>query len=175
MPISTPVLFQSVKHFIFDVDGVLTDGTIYVMPGGEQVRRMNIKDGYALQLAKRKGYSITVVSGSDRSAVADRLSKLGINDVFFSVTDKPSFVSSIIKEKGWSSDQVLYMGDDIPDLAVMSLVGLPAAPKDAAPEILSAAKYISPLTGGMGCVRDVIEQVLRLNDHWQFETGITSR
>lgn len=175
MSSAPPVLFQSIRHFIFDIDGVLTDGTIFVMPGGEQVRRMNIKDGYALQLAHRMGYSISIVSGSDRSGVEDRLHKLGIKDVHFSVTDKAGFLLARMNEMGWDPTLTLYMGDDLPDLPAMSLVGIPACPKDAASEVLSAAKYISPYTGGMGCVRDVIEQVLRLKGHWEHQTGITSK
>ncbi len=170
-----PALFQSTRHFIFDIDGVLTDGTIWVMSGGEQVRRMNIKDGFALQLAHRCGYSITIISGSAPSAVIDRLQKLGVNDVHFSVGDKAGFLLARMQEMGWDPALALYMGDDLPDLAALSLVGLPTCPYDAAPEVRSAAKYISPLGGGMGCVRDVIEQVLRLNGHWSAQPGIASR
>ena len=172
---SLPDLFESVRHFIFDVDGVLTDGTVWVMPGGEQVRRMNIKDGFALQLANRLGYSVTVISGSSQSAVSTRLQNLGINDVHFSVMDKAGFLSTMIKQKNWDIAKTLYMGDDMPDLPVMSLVGLSTCPHDAVAEIRSAAHYISPFSGGMGCVRDVIEQVLRLNGQWEYQPGIASR
>lgn len=175
MSSAQPVLFQSIRHFIFDIDGVLTDGTVFVMPGGEQVRRMNIKDGYALQLAHRMGYSVSIVSGSDRSGVENRLHKLGIKDVHFSVADKSGFLLARMSEMGWDPALTLYMGDDLPDLPAMSLVGLPACPKDAASEVLSVAKYISPYTGGMGCVRDVIEQVLRSNGHWKHQTGVSSK
>ncbi len=170
-----PALFQSIRHFIFDIDGVLTDGSVWVMPGGEQVRRMNIKDGFALQLAHRCGYSIAVISGSAPSAVRSRLQNLGITDVHFSVADKAGFLLARMQELCWDPALTLYMGDDLPDLAAMLLVGLPACPNDAAPEIRSAAKYISPVSGGMGCVRDVIEQVLRLNGHWSAQPGIASR
>lgn len=170
-----PVLFQSIRHFFFDIDGVLTDGTVWVMPGGEQVRRMNIKDGFALQLANRCGYTITVISGSAPSAVSSRLQSLGIADVHFSVTDKAGFIISRMQETGWAPSQILYMGDDLPDLPAMSVVGLAACPNDAVPEIRSAAQYISPYPGGMGCVRDVIEQVLRLNGQWDLQPGIASK
>jgi 3-deoxy-D-manno-octulosonate 8-phosphate phosphatase (KDO 8-P phosphatase) len=175
MSSTKPVPFQSIRHFIFDIDGVLTDGTVWVMPGGEQVRRMNIKDGYALQLAQRSGFTISVVSGSARSSVEDRLHNLGIQDVHFSVMDKAAFIFARIREMGWDPALTLYMGDDIPDLAAMSLVGLPACPADAATEVIEAAQYVSPYNGGMGCVRDVIEQVLRLTGKWSFQPGISSR
>jgi 3-deoxy-D-manno-octulosonate 8-phosphate phosphatase (KDO 8-P phosphatase) len=160
MPSLETFSFQSVRHFIFDIDGVLTDGSVWVMPGGEQVRRMNIKDGYALQLAIKMGYTVTVISGSARSAVDDRLLKLGILDVHFGVVDKASFLLARMSEMGWDPSLALYMGDDVPDLGA---------------NILSAAQYISPRGGGMGCVRDVIEQVLRLNDHWSHQPDIASR
>lgn len=175
MPNAQPVSFSRIRHFIFDVDGVLTDGTVLVMPGGEQVRRMNIKDGYALQLARKMGYTILILSGSDRSAVADRLLKLGVDDLHFSVSDKAGFILARQREMGWDPQLTLYMGDDLPDLAAMSLVGLSACPQDAAAEILSAANYVSPQAGGMGCVRDVIEQVLRSNGHWKHASDISSR
>lgn len=175
MSSAQPVPFQSIRHFIFDIDGVLTDGTVWVMPGGEQVRRMNIKDGYALQLAQQLGYSITVVSGSAPSAVSDRLQKLGITDVHFAVADKAGFLLARIQEMGWDRTRILYMGDDLPDLSPMKLVGMSACPQDAVSEIRSAVHYVSPFPGGLGCVRDVIEQVLRLNGHWNYQTGIQSR
>ena len=167
--------FDSIRHFIFDVDGVLTDGTIWVMPTGEQVRRMNIKDGYALQLALKKGYSITILSGSARSSVEDRLQKLGIQDIHFGVTNKAAFLLARMTEMGWDPSLVLYMGDDLPDLAAMEIVGLPCCPQDAATEITSNAAYVSSFGGGQGCVRDVIEQVLRSNGHWMHQSDIASR
>lgn len=170
-----PVAFSAIRQFIFDIDGVLTDGTVYVMPGGEQVRRMNIKDGYALQLARQMGYSLLIVSGSARSAVADRLEKLGVDDIHFSVSDKAGFILNRMQALGWEPLHTLYMGDDLPDLAAMLLVGRSACPNDAVAEIRSAAHYISPYTGGMGCVRDVIEQVLRSNGHWKHQSDIRSR
>ncbi|MFM7672725.1 MAG: KdsC family phosphatase [Bacteroidota bacterium] len=167
--------FQSIRHFIFDVDGVLTDSTVWVMPAGEQVRRMNIKDGYALQLALKKGYTITILSGSTPSSVQDRLQKLGITDIHFSVSDKAGFMKAHSQEKGWDLSQILFMGDDLPDLDAMSLVGLATCPKDAVSEILEQVAYVSPLTGGLGCVRDVIEQVLRHQGQWQHLSNISSR
>ena len=170
-----PSRFQSIRHFVFDIDGVLTDGSVWVLPDGEQMRRMSIKDGFALQLAKKAGFDILVISGSARSSVETRLHKLGITDVHFSISDKASFLIARFQELGWDPSLTLYMGDDLPDLAALSLVGLPTCPHDAAPELQSTAQYISPFTGGNGCVRDVIEQVLRANGKWKPEPGIASR
>ncbi|MBM3432023.1 MAG: 3-deoxy-D-manno-octulosonate 8-phosphate phosphatase [Bacteroidetes bacterium] len=170
-----PVAFALIRHFIFDIDGVLTDGTVYVMPGGEQVRRMNIKDGYAIQLADKMGYSLLIVSGSAPSAVADRLGKLGLDAIHFSVSDKADFISTHMQQACWDPKHTLYMGDDLPDLSAMMVVGLSACPSDAASELRAVANYISPYGGGRGCVRDVIEQVLRSNNHWIHSSDIRSR
>src|SRR5215213_5032431 len=149
--------FKRVKVFVFDVDGVLTDGSLYVFDSGEQVRRMNIKDGFALQLAVKKGYRIIVVSGSHSPAVVSRLNKLGITDVFMKIIDKKSRLEELLRQCDSSWDDVLFMGDDIPDYIVMKMAGLACAPADAAPDIKQSAHYISPLAGGKGCVREMIE------------------
>lgn len=135
--------FKQVKVFVFDVDGVLTDGTLYVFDNGEQVRRMSIKDGFALQLAVKKGYRIIIVSGSYSEAVISRLNKLGITDVFMKVTNKKGRLEELFHQHGVQWQQVLFMGDDIPDYTVMKTAGLACAPSDAAPEIKQAAHYIS--------------------------------
>jgi 3-deoxy-D-manno-octulosonate 8-phosphate phosphatase (KDO 8-P phosphatase) len=166
--------FKKITTFILDVDGVLTDGTILVLENGMQARRMSIKDGYALQLAIKKGYRILVVSGANSPHVTERLNKLGITDVHMAVTDKRSLVKDFITNLRLKREEVLFMGDDMPDLPVMALAGLPVCPADATEEIRQAAVYISPFTGGNGCVRDVIEKVLKLNDHWKDNTGVTS-
>lgn len=168
-------LLKSVTTFIFDVDGVLTDGSLYVFNSGEQVRRMNIKDGYALQLAVKKNYTVCTFSGSESEAVTIRLRKLGIDDVFMKVEDKLTRIELYLHEKKISWNQVLFMGDDIPDLPVMKKAGISCAPADAVHEIRQAAKYISRFSGGGGCVRDVIEMVLRLNGHWEMDATIPSR
>ena len=167
--------FKNINTFIFDIDGVLTDGTVLVLENGLQARRMSIKDGYALQLAVKKGYAVLAVSGAAASPVIDRLNKLGIKEVHMAVTDKKSFVKNFISTQRLATNQVLYMGDDMPDLEVMSFVGLPACPADAITEIKKISKYVSPYNGGYGCVRDVIEQVLRLNGDWYHNTDIASR
>jgi 3-deoxy-D-manno-octulosonate 8-phosphate phosphatase (KDO 8-P phosphatase) len=167
--------FKQITTFILDVDGVLTDGTVYVFDDGEQVRRMSIRDGFALQLAVKKGYRILVISGGNSPAVVSRLKKLGITDIFMNVPDKHSIMLQYIKDHNLGKDQVLFMGDDIPDYVAMNEAGLPCAPSDAAPEIKKIAAYISGKEGGKGCVREVIEKVLKLNGHWELETDIPSR
>lgn len=168
-------LFKKITTFIFDVDGVLTDGTVLVLEEGLQARKMNIKDGFALQMAVKKGYQVLIVSGGNSPQVFDRLEKLGITDIYMSVADKKSFIAAHIKEYKLSKEQVLFMGDDLPDLPVMSIVGLPCCPANAVPEIKEAVEYISPINGGEACVRDVIEKVLKLNDHWQFSVDVVSK
>jgi 3-deoxy-D-manno-octulosonate 8-phosphate phosphatase (KDO 8-P phosphatase) len=167
-------LFKNITTFVFDVDGVLTDGTILVFDSGEQVRRMNIKDGYALQLAVKKGYRVAVISGAKSDGVRIRLNKLGITDVFMQEGNKKARLESFIREKNISWKEVLFMGDDVPDYSVMQASGISCAPADAASSIRDMAKYISPFRGGEGCARDVIEKVLRLNDHWELDTSVTS-
>ena len=169
-----PPQFKPITTFIFDVDGVLTDGTVLVLENGLQARSMSIKDGFALQLAVKCGYHVVIVSGSTPSPVVDRLNKLGITAIHMSVLDKQSFISSYMEKNSLLKEQVLYMGDDLPDLPAMSVVGLSACPADAVEEIRDAVKYISPSKGGHGCVRDVIEKVLKLNDHWKYHPEVAS-
>lgn len=168
-------IFGKITTFIFDVDGVLTDGTLFVFDSGEQVRQMNIKDGYALQLAVKKGYRVAVFSGSISEAVVSRLKKLGISDVYMNVKDKRSEVEVYLQQHGLDWSEVLFMGDDIPDHGLMKQVAMPCAPSDAASEIKQIARYISPKQGGKGCVRDVIEKVLKLREDWELDVGIASK
>ncbi|MBI5857452.1 MAG: HAD hydrolase family protein [Sphingobacteriales bacterium] len=168
-------LFQKITTFIFDVDGILTDGTVIVMENGVQARRMNIKDGFALQMAQKSGYKVLVISGSNSTQVVDRLNRLGIMDVHMSVLDKKALVNEYMAANNLKAEQVLYMGDDLPDIPAMSVVGLPCCPADAVSEVKDVAKYISPVNGGQACVRDVIEKVLKLNDHWHYRVDVTSR
>ena len=167
-------LFKKITTFIFDIDGVLTDGSVLALENGLQARRMSIKDGFALQLAVKTGYRVIAVSGGSPSPVIDRLNKLGVKEVHMSVLNKKSFVDSYIEKNKLKNEEILYMGDDMPDLPVMSAVGLSTCPADAATEILEAAKYISPVNGGYGCARDVIEKVLRANDHWHYRDDVAS-
>lgn len=160
-------LFEPIKVFVFDIDGVLTDGMLHVQEDGELLRRMNIKDGYALQLAIKKGYQIWVISGGKTHAAKRRLEKLGVTQVHVAVEDKIALLQRLITESGYSKEQLLYMGDDMPDLKAMLLCGLRTCPEDAVSDIKQIAQYISPLKGGLGCARDVIEKVLRINGHWE--------
>lgn len=160
-------LFKPINTFVFDVDGVLTDGTLLLLPNGVFARKMYIKDGYALQLAIKKNYRVVVISGSHSPEAEDRLRKLGITEIFMQVQDKVSLLTNYMQENNLQKEQVLFMGDDMPDFAAMQLTGLPCCPADAAIDVKEIAKYISPSKGGKGCVRDVIEKVLKLNNNWK--------
>ena len=167
--------FKNIRAFILDVDGVLTDSSVLVFDDGQQVRRMNIKDGYALQLAVKQGYRVMVVSGGTSRAVITRLNKLGIKDVHLDIKNKKEILLQYVQENNLKWEEVLFMGDDIPDLEAMRISGLPCCPLDAVPEIKAISRYISPVKGGEGCVRDVIEKVLKLNGHWTHDTGISAK
>lgn len=160
-----------IKAFIFDVDGVLTDGSVTLLPDGEQVRMMNIKDGYAMQLAVKKGYKIGIISGGKSEMVRKRLTGLGITDVYLGAHTKINQYTEFLSIYNLQPEQVLYMGDDIPDYEVMKHVGVPTCPKDSAPEIKNICVYISDKNGGRGAVRDVIEQVLKLQNNWMDDDG----
>ena len=166
--------FKPVTTFIFDLDGVLTDANILVYETGEQVRRMSVKDGYALQMAVKKKYRVAVFSGANGLGAKNRLLKLGITDVFLQVQDKKKDIEEYLELHQLHWNEILYMGDDIPDYPVLKMAGLPCAPADAVPEVLQAAKYVSTFPGGKGCVRDVIEKVLRLHDNWDLQTAVVS-
>jgi 3-deoxy-D-manno-octulosonate 8-phosphate phosphatase (KDO 8-P phosphatase) len=168
-------LFQKITTFIFDVDGVLTDGTVLVLENGLQARRMNIKDGFALQMAEMNGYKVLIISGGHSPQVVDRMEKLGITNIHMSVLDKKAFVLDYISVNKLKAEEVLYMGDDMPDLPALSVVGLSCCPADAVSEVKEAVQYISPINGGCACVRDVIEKVLKLNDHWNYRVDVASR
>lgn len=167
--------FKKISTFVFDMDGVLTDGSLLVFSNNEFIRRMNIKDGYALQLAIKKGYRVLVVSGSHSDPVVTRLQGLGIKDVFMRVQNKRELVEAYLRSNNLNQEEVLFMGDDVPDIEIMRIVGLPCAPADAVHEIKEVSSYIASVAGGMGCVREVIEKVLKLNDQWDNNELIASR
>jgi len=167
--------FKRVTTFIFDIDGVLTDSTVLLFENGLQARRMNIKDGLALQMAIKNGFRVVAISGSHSEPVIHRLGKLGIEDVQMSIADKKDFAEHYILINNLAWEEILYMADDLPDLALMKMVGLPCCPADAVPEVLELSKYISPVNGGYGCVRDVIEKVLRVQDKWIFHGDVVSK
>ena len=168
-------LFKSVTTFVFDVDGVLTDGTLTILPNGVMARKMNVKDGYALQLAIKKGYNIAIISGGNSEEVTDRLNKLGIDEVYMRVLDKENVLHNYMQKHNLSWEEILYMGDDIPDMIVMKKAGIACCPSDAVEEIKEISAYISPLNGGFGCCRDVIEKVLKLRGNWKDDTHVPSK
>lgn len=159
-------IMPQISTFIFDVDGVLTDGTVQVLENGNMIRQMNIKDGYALKTAVDAGYNVCIISGGSSEGVRVRLERLGLSDVYLGAHNKIEQYNKIINKYSLKADEILYMGDDIPDYPVMKLVGLACSPKDAAPEIQGISQYISQKNGGKGCVRDVIEQVLKVQGKW---------
>lgn len=166
MEISYKQLLPKINTFIFDVDGVLTNGMLTIMPNGELVRHMNVKDGYAMKNALNKGFRVCIISGGTNEAVKKRLAALGIEDIYLGAHDKIKQYQELVEKYSLNPEQVLYMGDDVPDYPVMQLVGLPACPNDAVREIQNVSTYISDKKGGDGCVRDVIEQVLRVQNKW---------
>ena len=166
-------LLHHVKCFILDVDGVLTDGSVTVMPG-ELIRTMNIRDGYALHEAVKAGYHVVIISGGKSESVRTRLNNLGITDVYLGVSSKVEKLNEVLVKYKLSPEHVLYMGDDLPDYDVMKLCGVPTCPQDAAFEIRELAVYVSDKSGGKGCVRDVIEQTLRLHNQWRYTPDTTA-
>ncbi|HPD94589.1 MAG TPA: HAD-IIIA family hydrolase [Tenuifilaceae bacterium] len=159
-------LLPQVKAFVFDVDGVFTDGTVLLHPSGELLRTSNTRDGYAVHVAIERGFPIAIISGGNSESVRSRFSVLGVPDIYLGVRDKVKILEEFRLKYGLELSELLYMGDDLPDYEVMQLVGVPTCPNDAAPEIKGLARYISLYNGGSGCVRDVIEQVLRVKGKW---------
>jgi 3-deoxy-D-manno-octulosonate 8-phosphate phosphatase (KDO 8-P phosphatase) len=158
--------FSLVKAFAFDVDGVFTNGDVLLLPGGEYVRSMNIKDGYAIQYCIKAGYPVAIITGGYSRMVKKRFVYLGVKDIYMRSTKKTEAFEKFRDKYGMKSENILYMGDDIPDYEVMMQAGIPVCPADAAEEIKEIAAYISHQSGGEGCVRDVVEQVLRLHGKW---------
>jgi 3-deoxy-D-manno-octulosonate 8-phosphate phosphatase (KDO 8-P phosphatase) len=159
---------NNIKAFIFDVDGVLTDGRVLVTTSGEMHRSLNTKDGFAMKFALTNGYKIAIISGGTNEGVRDRFEELGVQKVYLGVHQKDDSFDDFVKENNLNSSEVLYMGDDIPDLSVMEKSGLSTCPKDAVTDVKDAADYISHKKGGDGCVREIIEQVLRVKGDWPF-------
>lgn len=159
-------LLNQIRCFVFDVDGVLTNGSLLVAADGEFLRMMNIKDGYAIQHAVKNGFRVAVISGGHSSGVPVRLKRLGVQQVYMGVENKENQLMELLSEWQTEAGQVMYMGDDIPDIEVMKRCGVAACPYDAVPEVRAISHYISPVKGGEGCVRDVIEQVMKLSGKW---------
>jgi 3-deoxy-D-manno-octulosonate 8-phosphate phosphatase (KDO 8-P phosphatase) len=159
-------LLHKVTTLVFDFDGVLTTGEVFILPDGEALRGGHVRDGYAIQHAIKNGYRLAVISGGKSESMAHRLKMLKVTDYYLGVTDKLSVFNEYLLKNNLSPEEVLYMGDDIPDYEVMQKTGVPCCPADAAEEIKSLCVYISHHAGGKGCVRDVIEQVMKLQGKW---------
>jgi 3-deoxy-D-manno-octulosonate 8-phosphate phosphatase (KDO 8-P phosphatase) len=159
-------IMNHIDTFIFDVDGVLTDGTVHISPTGEMLRQMHIRDGFAMKAALESGYNVCIISGGSNEGVRIRLRNLGITDIHLGVPDKVETFKDYCQDYTIDAKKVLYMGDDIPDFHVMQLVGLASCPQDASHEIKAISGYISHKNGGKGAVRDVIEQVMRVQGKW---------
>ncbi|REJ61053.1 MAG: 3-deoxy-D-manno-octulosonate 8-phosphate phosphatase [Bacteroidetes bacterium] len=159
-------IFKNITTVVLDVDGVLTNGDIILMPGMQPVRKMNAKDGYAMQLAVRNGIRMAIITGGRSPEVKERLQGLGITDIYLGASSKMESYEDLKMCYDLTDDEILYMGDDLPDYDIMKIVALAAAPQDAAPEIKSVADYVSPIDGGKGCVRDVLEQLLKIQGKW---------
>lgn len=157
---------RAVRAFFFDVDGVFTDNSLLVTEGGDILRTMNVRDGQAVKWAIQQGFQMVVITGGRSEGVRMRLSTLGIQEIYSGVEDKKSVFQDVLRRLNLRSDSVCYMGDDLPDLPVLRKAGLSCAPADAVPEVLTAVDYVSPLKGGHGCVRDLLEKVLKMQDKW---------
>ncbi len=159
---------KKIKALIFDVDGVLSANIIPMSPSGEPMRTVNIKDGYALHLAAKQGMLLGIITGGRTEAVRKRFIALGIpeEDIYMGASVKLVNYHEFRDRHGLRDEEILYMGDDIPDMEILSVCGLPCCPKDAAPEVKALCRYISHAEGGCGCGRDVLEQVLKVQGCW---------
>ena len=157
---------ENITTFVFDVDGVFTDGTVQVTTSGEMIRTMSVKDGYALKVAIKKGYNVCIISGGTNEGVKIRLQGLGVKDIYMGAHLKMEPLNEYLNTNNIAPKNVLYMGDDMPDVPALEYVGLSTCPQDAIPEVKAVSKYISHKNGGHACVRDVIEQVLKVRGDW---------
>lgn len=160
-------IFPQIDTLIFDVDGVLTNGIVTVYPDGQLLRKMNIKDGYALKAAVKAGLRVCVITGGKSEGVKTRLENLGVTDVYLGAKNKINQFNELVEKYNLNPENIMYMGDDIPDYPVMAKVGMPCCPNDAVREIQQISKYISDIKGGEGCARDVIEQIMRVQGKWK--------
>lgn len=157
---------ENISTFVFDVDGVFTDGTLFITAEGDMLRQMNVKDGYALKTALQKGYNVCIITGGTNEGVRIRLRGLGVTDIYMGAHHKTEALNEYLLKHNIEAKNVLYMGDDMPDIPPMKLIGLATCPQDAIPEVKEVSQYISHRNGGNGCVRDVIEQVLKVRGDW---------
>jgi 3-deoxy-D-manno-octulosonate 8-phosphate phosphatase (KDO 8-P phosphatase) len=158
---------KKIKAFVFDVDGVFTDGSVYLLPEGQMARVMNVLDGYAVVKAIKNNYPIGVITGGNDEMVKHRIHYLGIEDYYPKSHDKLQDYTHFKLKHQLSDEEILIMGDDLPDIAMMKLAGISSCPKNAVPEVKAISNYISPTEGGKGAVRDVIEQVMKVQGNWQ--------
>lgn len=172
---STPLQqFSKIKALVFDIDGVFTNSQMLVTEAGELLRQVNTRDGYAVKRAHRAGLKVCVITGGSSEGMVIRLQKLGVTDIFYGIQDKLPVFKEWVKKQELDPEEVLYMGDDIPDLEVMRFAGFACCPYDAVPEIREISDYISPNSGGQFCVRDVIEKTMRSQGLWTTNApGIT--
>lgn len=157
---------KNIKAFVFDVDGVFTDGSVYLMPDKSMCRVMNVLDGYAVVKAVKNNYNICVITGGDDPAVRNRIHYLGINEYHAKVADKMEKYEEFRQKYGLENHEILTMGDDLPDMKILKASGISACPKNAVPEVKEVSEYISTVEGGKGAVRDVIEQVMKVQGKW---------
>jgi 3-deoxy-D-manno-octulosonate 8-phosphate phosphatase (KDO 8-P phosphatase) len=157
---------KDITTFVFDVDGVLTDGSLLITTEGEMLRKMNVKDGYAMKVALGKGYNICIITGGTNEGVRNRLRGLGITDIYLGSHHKDEPLDEYLDVHNIDPKHVVYMGDDIPDIPPLKAVGLATCPQNAVPEVKAVCHYISHINGGDGCVRDIIEQVLKVRGDW---------
>jgi 3-deoxy-D-manno-octulosonate 8-phosphate phosphatase (KDO 8-P phosphatase) len=161
-------LMHEITTFIFDVDGVLTNGDIQISEKGELLRTMNVKDGFGLKTAIRKGFNVCIISAGTNNGVKTRLEGLGVQTVYLNAQNKIEIYKEYLKSEALKANEIVYVGDDIMDIEVMKLVGLACCPQDAVPEVKAISHYISHKNGGKGCVREIIEQVLKVQNKWTF-------
>jgi len=157
---------KSVSTFIFDIDGVLTAGNVLVTEEGHMLRTVNIKDGYALQHAVKQGYNIAIISGGSSEGMLQRFRGLGIKEIYLGQKNKVAAFEKVCLDFGVTADDVAYMGDDMPDFPVLKLAGLPCCPADAAEDIKEICKYVSPVNGGLGCARELLERAMKIQNNW---------
>lgn len=156
-----------VRQFIFDIDGVFTNGKALILSTGQIAREVNMRDAYAIARAVEKGLNVAVISRGSDDMYKEKLKMLGVQDVYMNSFDKTESLADLQAIYGWKEDEMLYMGDDLPDLCVMEKVGISSCPNDAVPEVRERVDYISHFKGGEGCIRDVIEQSMKLKGLWE--------
>ena len=161
-------LLNNVRAFVFDVDGVMTNGKVMITSEGEMYREMDTRDGFALKYALLKGFKIGIISGGTNEGVRKRLELLGVNKVYLGIHEKDIAFDDFVSTFNINPDQILYMGDDVPDVPVMEKVGVSTCPQDALPDVKRVVDYVSHKKGGDGCVREIVEQVMRVQDKWVF-------